>query len=92
MKDRFKPGFSLAKKLTLLFCTLLLTGTVIFAIISYIGVRKASRKVGEERLQILSSQLSLMFGTSTHNFSQNLLKSAENASIKTFMITGGRDL
>ncbi|HLZ87274.1 MAG TPA: ATP-binding protein [Puia sp.] len=60
------PALSIRQQLPLLICLLLLVLIALFGSISYLGVRRASMAVGEQRLQTLTEELSSLFQQSGH--------------------------
>ncbi|HWI93107.1 MAG TPA: PAS domain S-box protein [Flavisolibacter sp.] len=82
---------SIRQRLPLLICSLLLTVILSFGIISYLGVRKAALKVGQERLRTLSHQLSGMLSTSAHNVIALAYTQANKPAVKTFLKSAGKD-
>ena len=53
---------SIRQQLPLLICLLLLSLILTFGIISYLGIRRATLGIGQERLRSLTGQLTSMFG------------------------------
>lgn len=91
MKRNLLKRLTIRQRLPLLICLLLLTVTLSFGVVSYLGVRKASLKVGEDRLQTLSLQLSSMLNTSTHNLISAANAQANRASVKAYLNSNGKD-
>jgi PAS domain S-box-containing protein len=91
MKKNQFSELSIRKRLPLLICTLLLGVILIFGVISYLGVRKASLKVGQERLQTLSQQLATMLGASTQNLIASTHSASQRPAVKSFLASGGKD-
>src|SRR5258708_14798683 len=60
------PALSIRQQLPLLICLLLVVLIALFGTISYLGVRRASMAVGEQRLRSLTEQLSSLFQQSGH--------------------------
>jgi len=58
---------SIRQQLPLLISLLLLVMILLFGTISYLGIRRASMAIGQQRLQSLTEQLSGMFQQSAHN-------------------------
>ena len=58
---------SIRLQLPLLICLLLLVMILLFGTISYMGIRRASLAIGQQRLQSLTEQLSGMLQQSGHN-------------------------
>jgi signal transduction histidine kinase/type II secretory pathway pseudopilin PulG len=58
---------SIRQQLPLLICLLLLVMILLFGTISYMGIRRASMAIGQQRLQSLTEQLSGMLQQSAHN-------------------------
>jgi hypothetical protein len=82
---------SIRQRLPLLICSLLLTVILFFGIISYLGVRKAALKAGQERLRTLSHQLSGMLSASAHNVIVSAYTQANQPAVKTFLKSAGKD-
>jgi signal transduction histidine kinase len=62
-------NLSIRQQLPLLICLLLLVLILLFGTISYLGVRRASMAIGEQRLRTLTEELSSMFQQSGSNLS-----------------------
>jgi PAS domain S-box-containing protein len=69
----------------------LLTVILVFGWVSYIGVKKAELKVGQDRLQTLSEQLSTMLSGNTHNFISTTHAIANKPAIKKYLLSNGHD-
>jgi PAS domain S-box-containing protein len=82
---------SIRQRLPLLICILLLSIILVFGCISYLGVRKASLKIGEERLQTLTGQLSSMLGGSTQKLVSTTFIAANKSAIKKYLLSKGID-
>lgn len=91
MKRIFFPLLSIRHRLPLLICSLLLTVLLVFGIISYLGVRKAAVKVGEDRLQALTHQLSRMLFNSMNNLITANYAQANMPVVKTYLESGGKN-
>ena len=89
MKRLIHSSLSIRQRLPLLICVLLLSVILIFGLISYIGVRKADLKVGEERLQTLTEQLSTMLAGNTHSFISSAHEIANKSAIKKYLLSNG---
>ncbi|HEY4111102.1 sensor histidine kinase [Puia sp.] len=61
------PALSIRQQLPLLICLLLVVLIALFGTISYLGVRRASMAIGEQRLRSLTEQLSSLFEQSGHS-------------------------
>lgn len=59
-------NLSIRKQLPLLICLLLLVVVTLFGAISYMGVRRASLAIGQQRLLTVTQQLSSMFQQNVH--------------------------
>lgn len=90
---KFTPFFklSISKKIPLLICTLLLFCIFVFGWISYVGVKKAAMKVGEERLIALTEQLSGMFATSSQTYITAMNVVGGQPAIKKYLLSHGKD-
>src|SRR5258708_26224957 len=62
----FFPTLSIRQQLPLLICLLLVVLIILFGSISYLGVRRASIAVGEQRIRTLTEELSSMFHQNEH--------------------------
>jgi PAS domain S-box-containing protein len=82
---------SIRQRLPLLVCSLLLSVILIFGLISYLGVKKAAMKVGEERLRTLSQQLSTMLGSNTHSLISTTYNAANKPSVRSYVLSRGKD-
>lgn len=82
---------SIRKRLPLLIGTLLLTGTMLFGWISYVGVKKAALKVGQDRLLALTEQLSSLFPNSTRTYITSTLSVAGQEAVKKYLYSNGKD-
>ena len=91
MKNYLFLKISIRKRLPLLMCGLLLVSTVTFGWMSYVGVKNAALKVGQERLVALIEQLSSLFPTSTRLFITSTSKVAGELAVKKFLLSNGRD-
>ncbi len=82
---------SIRQRLPLLICVLLLTIILIFGFTSYIGVKKAALKVGHDRLQSLSDQLSIILAGSARSAISFTYVVANKPAIKKFLVSYGKD-
>jgi PAS domain S-box-containing protein len=82
---------SIKQRLPLLMCALLLSVILIFGLISYVGVKQAALKVGNERLQSLSGQLSTMLTGNTRSFISSTHAVASKPAIQKFLLSNGKD-
>ncbi|HEX3933101.1 MAG TPA: ATP-binding protein [Puia sp.] len=67
MKLKKNRIISIRLQLPLLICLLLLVMILLFGTISYMGIRRASMAIGQQRLQSLTEQISGMLQQSAHN-------------------------
>src|SRR5438045_3292357 len=89
-----KPLFSrlsIRQRLPLLICVLLLSVILVFGLISYIGVKKAALKTGQDRVQALSDQLSTMLSANARNFISTTHAIADKPAIKKYLLSNGKD-
>src|SRR5688572_17893862 len=91
MKRNQLSALSIRLRLPLLICSLLLFVMLVFGYISYLGIRNASMKIGEERLQTLTEQLSTMFAASTGAQHSPIHQASRNPAVRQFLRTGGKD-
>ncbi len=91
MKTYPLSRISISKRLPILICTLLIIGTVIFGLISYVGVKRASLKIGQERLLALTDQLSSMYPNSAKAYIGSTKLVAADKAVKRFIQTNGAD-
>ena len=82
---------SIRQRLTLLICLLLISVILIFGLISYLGVKKADLKVGQDRLQTLTEQLASMLTGNTHSFISSAYAAANKTAIKKYLLSDGKD-
>lgn len=82
---------SIRRRLPLLIFGLLLIGTIIFGLISYVGVKRSALKVGQDRLLALTDQLSSLFPTSTRFYITTTRATAGQDAIKQFLRSDGKD-
>jgi signal transduction histidine kinase len=88
--SNWKKGFlfrnlSIRQRLPLLICILLLALILTFSLVSYIGVKNAALKMGRERLQTLTEQLSSMFGQSAQTITTATHTAATQESFKKYI-------
>ncbi|HMH20790.1 MAG TPA: ATP-binding protein [Puia sp.] len=76
---------SIRQQLPLLICLLLLTFIILFGAISYIGVRRASMEIGQERLRSLTEELSSLFQQSAHAVAMATQVSANQEDILRYL-------
>jgi PAS domain S-box-containing protein len=84
-------ALSIRLRLPLLICLLLVFVMLVFGYISYLGVKNASLKVGEDRLKTLTNQLSVMFTASTGGQNSPTHMAARNNAVKHFLRTNNND-
>ncbi|HEX7904171.1 MAG TPA: ATP-binding protein [Chitinophagaceae bacterium] len=90
--NRFQfRGLSIQQRLPILICILLLCVIIIFSWTSYVGVKRATLKVGQDRLYALTEQLCSMFGQSSQNYLIAARTMAGQDSIKKFLRSEGKD-
>jgi PAS domain S-box-containing protein len=82
---------TIRQRLPLLISLLLLSISLIFGFISYLGVRKAALKVGEERLQTLSLQLSTMLSGNVQGLITTTHVQANTPAVRSFLLSNGKD-
>ena len=75
---------SIRQQLPLLICLLLLVLILLFGSISYLGVRRASMAIGEQRLRSLTEELSSMFQQSGTTLSKSTQAFARQEDIVRF--------
>src|ERR1700694_2223028 len=87
------PFFRLTirQRLPLLICTLLLSVILIFGVISYLGIRTASLRAGEERLQNLGHHLSTMLSGNAQATISTTHKAASHPLLRTLLLSTGTD-
>jgi signal transduction histidine kinase len=73
--------------LPLLICLLLLILVLAFGTVSYIGIRRATMGVGQERLRSLTDQLSSLFRQSAKSISAATQKLADDETVVALMST-----
>ena len=77
-------SLSIRQQLPLLICLLLLVLILLFGSVSYLGVRRASMAIGEQRLQTLTQELSSMFQQSGSSLSAGTQAFARQEDIVHF--------
>ena len=91
MKRNLPLSLSTRQRLSLFVCALLLSVILIFGLISYIGIRKAALKVGKDRLQSLTEQLSIMLSGNSRSFISTTFTAVNKQAIKSYLLSGGKD-
>src|SRR5688572_11289587 len=84
-------ALSIRLRLPLLICLLLLMVMLLFGYISYLGLKDASMKIGEDRLQTLSKQLSVMFTASVGGQHSPTHMASRHHAVKHFLQTKNVD-
>ncbi|HVU98248.1 MAG TPA: ATP-binding protein [Puia sp.] len=79
-----KHTLSIRQQLPLLICLLLIVVITLFGSISYLGVRRASIAIGEQRLQSLTQELSSLFQQNAHSLAAATQKLARQDDIVNF--------
>ncbi len=87
----FLQGFSIQQRLPLFICILLLVTMTTFGLVSYFGLKNATIKIGRDRLNSLSDQLSSMLSQSTQNLIATSRVTANLPPIKKLFQTQGQD-
>src|SRR5207249_4358047 len=64
---------------------------LVFGLISYIGVRRAALKVGQDRLQSLTEQLSTMLSANGRSFISTTFAAVNTPAIKSYLLSKGKD-
>jgi two-component system, NarL family, sensor histidine kinase UhpB len=91
MKPYLFSPLSIRQRITVFTCVLLLSIILVFGLISSIGVRRAALKVGQDRLQSLTEQLSTMLSGNSKNFISTTFTAANKPAIKSYLLSGGKD-
>ena len=91
MKRPFFLRLSLGQRLPLIIFLLLLSIILIFGITSYIGVSRAELNAGEDRLKVLSEQLSSMLTGNTHSMVASAKENGNTQHIINYVKTNGAD-
>ena len=78
-------NLSIRQQLPLLICLLLLILICAFGAVSYIGIRRATLGVGQERLRSITGQLSSLFRQSAKSMSTATQKLADNETVVGMM-------
>jgi hypothetical protein len=84
-------ALSIRHKLPLLICLLLLSVIAIFGWMSYYGVRNASIKVAQQRLQVITEDLKSMLSESTHGFIATTYAETQKPAVKEFLLSNAKD-
>ncbi|HXB94150.1 MAG TPA: ATP-binding protein [Puia sp.] len=77
-------NLSIRKQLPLLICLLLLVLIFLFGAISYMGIRRATMGIGQQRLHTLTQQLSSLFQQSAHTLASGTQAIAGKEEIVDF--------
>jgi signal transduction histidine kinase len=85
MKLKKNRIISIRLQLPLLICLLLLVMILLFGTISYMGIRRASMAIGQQRLQSLTEQISGMLQQSAHNLVAGTRTVANNQDILDYL-------
>lgn len=89
--NRFNPTrLSIRQRLLLLISVLLLSVIMILGWISYVGVKKSALAAGQERLQMLTEQMSTMFSNSILTTITATRATAGQKAIKEFLKSKGK--
>lgn len=91
MKPVFLPRLSLRQRLPLLICGLLLSVMLVFGWMSYLGVKNAALSAGEDRLKVLSAQLTAMLSGQLRNLVTNTYTAVNKPAIKQYLLSNGTD-
>jgi PAS domain S-box-containing protein len=91
MNPNLRLPLSLRQRLSLFTCALLLSVILVFGLISYIGVRKAALKVGQDRLQSLTEQFSTSLSGSSRSFISTTFAAGNKPAIKSYLLSNGKD-
>ena len=84
-------GLSIQQRLPLLICILLLCIIITFSWASYLGVKNASLRMGKERLNSLTRQLSSMFGQSAPAVVATTRSVAAKDPVKKYLLSGEKE-
>ncbi|HMK27284.1 MAG TPA: ATP-binding protein [Chitinophagaceae bacterium] len=84
-------SLSIQQRLPLLICILLLSIIITFSWASYLGVKNAALRIGKERLNTLTRQLSSMFGQSVPIVVTTTRSIAAKEPIKKYLQSDKRD-
>lgn len=84
-------NLSIQHRLPLLICILLLCIIITFSLSSYLSVKKAALKMGQERLRSLAGQLSSMFGQSMQTLVTATRTTANQESVRQCLLSGGNE-
>src|SRR5687767_3236094 len=90
-KHHLPHHLSIRQRLPLLICVLLLSTILVFGYISYLGIKKASLKIGEDRLKTLTGQLNTVFTASAQGLVTTTFVAANKSAIKKYLLSGGED-
>ena len=91
MKRLIYSRLSIRQRLPFLICLLLLSVILVFGFISYLGVRKAALKVGEDRIKTLTEQLSTMLAANSRSLITSAFTAVNKPAIKSYLLSDGRD-
>jgi len=82
---------SIQQRLTLLICTLLLSAIVIYGFANYYSLKKASLTIASDRIGLLTTQISTMFGQSAQAVTKLEHATATQNSVVQCVKSGGKD-
>jgi signal transduction histidine kinase len=91
MKPILPLRLSIRQRLPLLICILLLSVMLVFGSIAYLGVHKAALNSGEDRLKVLSGQLSSMLSLQLRNMVTGTYNIVNKPAMKDHVLSNGRD-
>ena len=80
-------ALSIRQQLPLLICLLLLVLILLFGTISYMGIRRASMAIGQQRLRSLTEQLASLFQQSARTLAAGTRNVANNQDIVDYFAT-----
>lgn len=78
-------NLSIRQQLPLLICLLLVVLILLFGTISYLGIRRATMAIGQQRLRSLTEQLSSLFQQSAHTMASGTQTVAGDTGIVHFV-------
>src|SRR5690606_15978842 len=91
MKRMIFSRLSIGKRLTLMICILLLSVILIFGMMSCYSIKRAELKSGEDRLKVLSEQISSMLTGNTRSLIANAYDVSNKPVIIQLLNTDGAD-
>jgi signal transduction histidine kinase len=88
-RSSFFRGLSIQQRLPLLICILLLSTVIAVGVAAYIGVKQSSFRISGDRLRMIDSQLSSLFGQSSMSAMLSTKMIANEEPVKNYLLFPG---